>query len=46
VSFEPIHLAVLVSMPMPPARWKVAHRTGGPPVVEFGVTNVECAPLS
>lgn len=43
-SSEPIHLSVLISMPMPPAYGKVEHSNGGPPVVEFGIAQVGYAP--
>jgi len=43
-SSEPIHLSVLVSMPMPPVRWVTQRENGEPPVVELGVTKVQYAP--
>ncbi|KAH8986468.1 hypothetical protein EDB92DRAFT_2116410 [Lactarius akahatsu] len=40
---EPVHLAVLISMPIRTARWRAEHENGGAPVVEFGVTRVAYA---
>ncbi|KAI9457487.1 hypothetical protein BJY52DRAFT_501922 [Lactarius psammicola] len=40
---EPVHLAVLISMPTRTARGRSEHENGGPPVVEFGVAHVAYA---
>ncbi|KAI0295178.1 hypothetical protein B0F90DRAFT_1820666 [Multifurca ochricompacta] len=36
----PVHLAVLISMPVPPPRGTLHRSNSGPPIVEFGVTHV------
>jgi len=41
---DPIHLSVLVSMPMPPVPWMIQRENGGPPVVELGVAKLEYTP--